>query len=91
MILLEARACESRTTKVWLNMLIKPVLLMMMFCRAKKEGDWPLHLLTVKLMIPYFFAAGHQNYARYGLLYLRDSEALSPDILDRFLKGEHVT
>ena len=25
MIILEARACESRTTKVWLIMLIKPV------------------------------------------------------------------
>ena len=72
-------------------MLIKPVLVMMMFCRAEKEGDWPLHLLALKLMIPYFFAAGHQNYARYALLYLRDAEALSPYILDRFLKGKHVT
>ena len=38
----------------------------------------------------YFFAAGHVNYARYGLYYLRDMEQLPQHVLESFLKGEHV-
>ena len=88
---LERRAAKSRTTRLWLDMLIKPVFLMMLFCRAEKEDEWPLHLLSVKDMLPYFFAARHQNYSRYGLYYLRLAETLSDKLLERFLKGEHVT
>ena len=29
--------------------------------RAEREADWPLHLHVVKEMLPYIFAAGHQN------------------------------
>ncbi|XP_046577679.1 uncharacterized protein LOC124285478 [Haliotis rubra] len=89
--ILEERARQARTTRLWLDMLIKPVLLMLQFVRAEKEADWPLHFLAVKLMMPYFFAAGHQNYARYGLYYLRTAEDLNPEQLEKFLKGEHVT
>ena len=68
---LEERAQKSRTCKLWLECLIKPVLLMMAYVRAEREGDWLLHAHCVKAMIPYFFAAGHQNYARSSLVYLR--------------------
>ena len=44
MSILQNRVVESKTTKLWVDMLIKPVLLMMMFCRAEKEADWPLRL-----------------------------------------------
>ncbi len=57
--LLECGATKSRTTKLWVDCLIKPVLIMMMFVRAEREGEWPLHLLAVNAMMPYFFAAGH--------------------------------
>ena len=43
-----------------------------------------------RVFIPYFFAAGHINYARYGLYYLRAMECLPKDVLATFLKGEHV-
>jgi len=43
---------------------------MMVFIRAEREGEWPLHLWAVQEMLPYFFAAGLHNYARYGLYYL---------------------
>ena len=62
--LLDNRAERSRTTKLWVSNLVKPVLLMMMFIRAEREADWPLHLWTIQEMMPYFFAAGHFNYAR---------------------------
>ena len=41
---LENEATKSRTTKLWLENLIKPVLLMMIYLRAEREADWPLHL-----------------------------------------------
>ena len=62
-----AVASKSKTTKLWADILVNGVLLMMMFVRAEREGDWPLHLYTVKEMIPFFFAARHVNYARYAL------------------------
>ena len=61
-----------------------------MFVRSEREGDWPLHLATYKQMLPYFFAAGHVNYARYGLCYLREMERLLQEMLSYFMKGEHV-
>ena len=61
-----------------------------MFVWAEREGDWPLHLATYKQMLPYFFAAGHVNYARYGLCYLREMKRLPQEVLSHFMKGEHV-
>ena len=89
-ISLEVLSEQSKTTRVWVDCLIRPVLLMMLFVRAEREGDWPLHLWAVQEMMPYFFAAGHHHYARYGLYYLRSMERLPTEILEKFLKGEHV-
>ena len=83
-------ATQSKTTEMWVENLVKPVFIMMLFVRAEREGDWPLHLRAVKEMLPYFFAASHINYARYGLYYLRSMEKLPKEILTHFLKGEHV-
>ena len=41
-------------------------------------------------MLPYFFAAGHVNYARYGLYYIRSLGKLPESVLKKFLDGEHV-
>ena len=75
---LDQIASESRTVKLWVEMLVKPVLLMMTYVRAEREGDWLLHLATLKKMLPYYFAANHVNYARYDLYYLRSMETLPP-------------
>ena len=87
---LEAKSMKSRTCKLWLECLIKPVLLMMIYVRAEREEDLLLHVHCVKAMMPYFFAAGHQNYARSGLVYLRTIENLPDKMLPYFLKGKHV-
>jgi len=55
---------------MWIDVFIKPVLLMMVFVRAEREADWPLHLWAVAKMNSYFFAAGHCNYARYDFCLL---------------------
>ena len=36
MVMLQNRSDESKTTKLWVDNLLKPVLLMMLFCRAEK-------------------------------------------------------
>ena len=52
--ILDKLASSSRTTKLWVDVLIKAVLIMMTYVRAEREGDWPLHLSAVKQMMPYF-------------------------------------
>ena len=54
MEVLEDIAKRSRTAKLWVDMLIKPVLLIMSFVRAEREADWLLHLQACKQMLPYF-------------------------------------
>ena len=80
----------SRTSKFWIETIIRPTLLMMKFVRAERESDFPLHLQVVKEALPYFFSAGHINYARYGVYYLRQMEHLPDDIQKRFENGEHT-
>ena len=63
---------------------------MMMYIRAEREGEFGLHLHCCKKMISYFFAAGHWNYARDSIVYLRSIEKMPTDLLSRFMNGEHV-
>ena len=63
---------------------------MMLYVRAEREGDWPLHLVAVKGMLLYFFASGHANYVRYGLYYLSSMESLQGEELSTCMRGEHV-
>ena len=90
MLHLEDISGNSRTAKLWVNIVIKSVFIMMLYIRAEMEGYWSLHLEAVKQMMPYFYASGHVNYARYGLFYLRSMEKLPVEIRGRFMKGEHV-
>ena len=57
---------KSMTSKMWVDCLIPPMFIVLLFVRAEGEGDWPLHLLAVEEMMPYCFASGHFKYARYG-------------------------
>ena len=74
----------------WVKNLIKPVLLMMLYIRAERIGEFSLHLYACKEMIPYFFAAAHWNYARDSICYLRSMEKLPGIVLDKFLEGDHA-
>ena len=82
---------QSRTGRLWVDCLILPVAIIHLFLRAEREGDWLLHLYSLKRMVPYFFAASHLNYARYISWHLQDMATSLPDtILTSFLCGEHV-
>ena len=87
---LDDLSSRSRTAHLWIDCLIRPVMIMMKYIRAERESDWPLHMHSVNEMIPLFFAAGHQNYARYGLYYIRSMEAMPSEVRKHFIKGEHT-
>jgi len=63
-----------------LSRIIKSTFLMMTFCRASHEGDWPLNIETAEDMLPYMFAAHKYNYGRYTLFYVRSMTWLGPEI-----------
>ena len=64
--------CSSKSmlSKHWVDNLIKPVILIKMYVRTEREGDFSLHVNACYKMMPYFFVAGHVNYARYGVTML---------------------
>ncbi len=88
--ILEKRSSRSRTAKLWVNVVIKSVFIMMLFVRAEREGDTALNAVATDLMLPYYYFAMHLHYARYLLYYKRSFEGLPTDILNHFLNGFHV-
>ena len=48
---------RSDTAKLWVDCFVRPSLVMIVFIRAERESDWPLHLWAVSQMVPYFFAS----------------------------------
>ena len=90
MQVLEERARDSKTSKLWLDCLLKPVFLAMDFIRAEREGDFPLHVATLKEMHQYYFAAGRANYARGVAAYMMNIGNLPATIVKGFLEGNHV-
>ena len=74
---LDRRGSQSRTTRMGVDIVIRPVFLIMLYLRASHESDYLLHQKVSELMLPYMFAAHKYNYSRYGLFYVR-----SPDVVD---------
>ena len=71
--ILDLLSKSSRTSKLWIDCLIRPVLIILKYVRAERGGDWHLHLRCVESLVPYFFAGGHVHYACHALYYLRSS------------------
>ena len=49
---------QSRTACLWLQYM-NMMDILRRFIKAKRTGNWDLHLDTVREMLPYFLAAGH--------------------------------
>ena len=45
-----------------MDCLIKPTLLALQLLRAQRDGDFLLQQVSLKAMMPYFFAAGQRNF-----------------------------
>ena len=40
-----------------------------MVVRVSREGDWELHLSSIRIMLPWFYAYDRVNYTRYRSAY----------------------
>ena len=77
--------------RLWVDCLIQPVLIAHLFVRAERQADWFLHLYCLRRMLPYFFVANHNNYAKYITWHLLEvSAGLPEDAQNIFLTAEHV-
>ena len=80
MNVLEQKCKSSHTTKLHIDVRIKPLYLCLLFTTEERKGIWLIHFEPVKNMIPLFFAAGHVYYGRWELYYLRSMEAFPNNV-----------
>ena len=58
---------------------MKFVMCILMFIHASREGDWNLHLESLKALARYFFAHGRLSFARRVPLYISSADAQVED------------
>ena len=63
---------------------------MLFFTRAQHDGIWDLHLASFRQMIPFFTRYDHYNYARWGPIYLFDTDQLPENLKCEFMRGDFV-
>lgn len=83
---------ENRTATLWLQYL-EMVNILQEFIKAERTGDWNQHLQSIRNMLPYFAAAGHNLYLKSAYLYLQNMQRLGddhPDIERAFQAGKHT-
>ena len=83
-------AKSHSTGSLWVDCLIKPTMIAHSFVRSWHEGDFLLEQHYLKEMLPYFFASGHHNYARYVIWHLREMANLLHSAKKYLLDGAHV-
>ena len=88
---LDQIASESRTVKLWVEILVKHVLLMMTYVRAEREGDWLRHLATFKKDASILLLCRSCKQCTVWLVLFAFHGETSPHIERLFLKGQHVT
>ena len=86
--LLDDRASQSRTSRLWTNNVIKPTFIIMNFSRASHEADTSLHISAAEAMLPYVRFAGCHRYSRYGTFYVHHIKSLPKSTLEKVLKED---
>ena len=81
---------EIRVAERWIRNLIRLVLLMMLYVRPERKGEFSLRLHVCKEMTPCFFTAGHCKYPKDSTAYLKTMERQPNSLLDKFTDGEHL-
>jgi len=62
-------------TSFWMSY-VDMVSLMLDTIRASREGNWNLHMASIRSIIPWCFAYDHCNYARYLPVYYAQMSSL---------------
>ncbi|PIK40129.1 hypothetical protein BSL78_23030 [Apostichopus japonicus] len=81
-----------RTGTLWMQYM-HMVDLLRLFIKAERTGNWNLHLSTIKEMLPFFAAAGHNLYLKSAYIYLQmmiQLEVDHPEVHAAFQNGHHV-
>ena len=89
--------CSSRAElypqfKFWL-LILQLKLAVLVYVRAKREGDFKMYVDALTKIAPWFFALNHTNYARWIPVHVRDIVTLKvvhPKVFAEFLKGNFV-
>ena len=61
--------------------------------KAERTGNFKMHLESVKDMLPFLAAAGHNHYTKSSWLYLQqmyDLKDTHPDVFDNFSTGRYA-
>ena len=72
------------------NSYIHLVSLLLKYIRSTREGNWTLHVSSVREMLPWFHAYDRTNYARYASYYWADMATLEerhPDAYRQLCEG----
>jgi hypothetical protein len=83
---------QSKTGQLWLQY-VDMVRLLRQFITAERTGNWLLHIRTLQEMMPYFAAAGHNNYLKSTCIHIQNMIALKkthPNVYNLFMEGHHV-
>ncbi|CAG2194071.1 unnamed protein product [Mytilus edulis] len=81
-----------RTSQLWFQYM-DMIDILRRFIKAERTGNWELHLQTVKDMLPYLAASGHNLYVKSSRVYLQQMENLKtthPEVLAFLQSGHHV-
>lgn len=62
------RTSHGQLAAFWMSF-VDLVDMLLGLIRASREGNWPLHLASIRSFIPWCFAYDKQNYARYTSVY----------------------
>lgn len=82
----------SKNYAFWLSYM-KMVKTLLNFIRAEREGNWELHLESFAAILPWLVVYDHNNYSRWGPVYLTEMKSLektAPKIYAEFQAGNFV-
>ena len=77
---------SSRTAKLW-QQYMDMITILRNFITAERLGDWILYLETLKQMLPYLAASGHNLYTKSVVVFLNDMQDLPlkhPEVYQHF-------
>lgn len=83
------RQNNGKLSKFWMSY-VDMVETLLDLLRATREGDWELHLASIREIVPWCFAYDNINYARYLSAYLHEMSHLPeehPDTLEYLKSG----
>ena len=76
---------KSPTFHFW-EMIRRLEVLILIFIRSLREGNFQLYVETLEALVPWFHSLDHTNYARWLPVHIRDMKSLPPAVKDDLQK-----